>query len=98
MSALSGGQAEQAVTLTTTGWTRVRPGEYRRADGVTIRKDQDIRDWWTIHLPNGQAPGMPLGDGEWATHLPACAMSLSAAQWMAERVTADSPVFAGWPT
>lgn len=73
---------------------RVKIGrsEYMRADGVTIRKHDSIRAWWTVNLPNGERAQMVIG-GEPQPHMPAAASSLTFAKFAAEDITPATPAY-----
>lgn len=76
-------------------WVKVGRSEYMRGDGVTIRKNPRIQQFWEISLPNGAAAAMPMmtEPGEFFSALPAVGYSLTEAKRLAENVAAESPEY-----
>ena len=75
-------------------WIKVDRSEYMRADGVTIRKHNNVAQYWEICLPNGERPQMPNFEGTaFYSAIPAAGHSLTAAKELAENIAADSPVY-----
>lgn len=75
-------------------WIKVGRSEYMRADGVTIRKNPRIAQFWEILLPTGERPQMPaLTTDDFFSAIPAAGHSLTMAKELAELITPGAPVY-----
>lgn len=72
-------------------WIKVGRSEYMRSDGLIVRKNARIV-WWEICNEAGE----PLqGEiyGEPSPHMPAGGPSLTIAKFLAEKITANWPIY-----
>jgi len=76
-------------------WIKVGRSEYMRGDGVTIRKNPSIHQFWEIFLPNGKTAAMPVmtEPGQYFSAIWAAAVSLTEAKYLAQGITAESPEY-----